>query len=204
MSLLSNRVGNTAGPKPRRGLSLLQGRKRQAGLKGISSELVHVLACTALWHQEVTKHHFFQSKDRSPCRSLFQVPVSPQTRTTKREKRQVPTTFKSNKRSAVLYTARDASSGQTLKRDKQRKRGTKRWHMALDQLLALFTVRSLHCRAGCTQTSSPPSCDRPGFIFSFQVELPYRPQVEQRGRQIQRPSCASHLRFLSLIWILGG
>lgn len=132
MSLLSNRVGNTAGPKPRRGLSLLQGRKRQAGLTGIFSELVHLLACLALWHQEVIKHHFFQSKDRSPCRSLFQVSVSPQTRTTGRGKRQVPTAFKSNKRSAVLYPAWDASSGQTLKCDKQRKRGTKRWHMALD------------------------------------------------------------------------
>lgn len=167
MSLLSNRVGNTAGPKPRRGLSLLQGRKRQAGLTGIFSELVHLLACLALWHQEVIKHHFFQSKDRSPCRSLFQVSVSPQTRTTEREKRQVPTAFKSNKRSAVLYPAWDASSGQTLKCDKQRKRGTKRWHMALDQLLALFTVRLLPCRTLCTQTSSPPPCERRGFIFSF-------------------------------------
>lgn len=158
----------------------------------------------ALGYQEVIKHHFFQSKDRSPCRSLFQVSVSPQTRTTGREKRQVPTTFKSNKRSAVLYPAWDASSGQTLKHDEQRKRGTKRWHMALDQLLTLFTVRSLPWRTVCTQTSSPPPCERRGFIFSFQVELPYRPQVEQRGRQIQTPSCVSHIMLLSLIWILGG
>lgn len=39
--MFSNRVGNTAGPEPRRGLSLLQGRERQAVLTG---ELSHFLA----------------------------------------------------------------------------------------------------------------------------------------------------------------
>lgn len=116
VSLLSNRVGDAAGPKPRRGLSLLQGEgktDRQTGLAGISAEAVRfcMMHCpltsggnqtpslSGQWTVVLTELCF-----NPQCFPADQTYRSKETGTMGREKRQVPTTFESNERSAVLYT----------------------------------------------------------------------------------------------------
>lgn len=104
------------------------------GKTGSVNRRALTLPSPALWHQRPSNTTCFPAVTVPFQSSAFNSQVfssrrgfksKKEAKTTGREKRQVRTTLKSDKRSTVLYTTWDASSGHILKGEERRKRGKK-------------------------------------------------------------------------------